>query len=68
MFAYTPLWENIVSVAAGTLDDFDSWKPDTEQWCCFRAGFLEDIKDVAKEKRFERAVTAKTTEQHDEHS
>lgn len=62
MFAYTPLREDIVSVAAGTLDDFESWKPDTEQWRCFRAGFVEDIKAVSDERRFERSVTAKSTE------
>ena len=27
LFAFTPLNENIVSIAAGTLDDFEEWKP-----------------------------------------
>lgn len=62
MFAHTPLYEEIVSVAAGTLDDFESWKPDTEQWTDFRAGFLDNVKCVATERVFRRAVEAKSTE------
>lgn len=33
LFAFTPLREDIVSVAAGTLDreGFEAWEPDTEQ-------------------------------------
>lgn len=32
LFAYTPLYEDIVGVAAGTLDDFErGWKPGVEQ-------------------------------------
>ncbi|KAK1069248.1 hypothetical protein LTR74_005056 [Friedmanniomyces endolithicus] len=27
LFAFTPLNENIVMIAAGTLDDFEDWKP-----------------------------------------
>lgn len=56
LFAFTKLWDEIVSVAAGTLDDFDSWRPDTEQWCIHRAAFLEKAKAVETERRFKRAV------------
>lgn len=31
LFAFTPLREDIVSIGAGTLDDFDEWRPDVEQ-------------------------------------
>lgn len=31
LFAFTPLREDIVSVAAGSLDGFEDWAPDTEQ-------------------------------------
>jgi len=27
LFAFTPLNENVVMIAAGTLDDFEDWKP-----------------------------------------
>lgn len=56
LFAFTPLWDEIVSVAAGTLDDFDSWRPDTEQYCIHRAAFVEKAKGVEEERLFERAV------------
>lgn len=62
LFAITPLRDDIISVLAGTLDDFDSWKPDTEQWIDFRAGFLDNVKCVATDRIFPRAVTAKPTE------
>ncbi len=56
MFAYTPLWDEIVSIAAGTLDDFEKWMPDTEQWCIHRVDFVEKIKAVVKERTFKRAA------------
>lgn len=56
LFAFTPLWEEIVSVAAGTLDDFESWRPDTEQYCMHRAAFVEKVKGVEKDRLFERSV------------
>jgi hypothetical protein len=56
LFAYTPLFEPIVSVAAGTLDDFDSWKPDTEQWCIHRADFVAKMEIVSKDRTFKRAA------------
>jgi len=63
LFAITPLRDDIISVLAGTLDDFGSWKPDTEQWTDFRAAFLEEnVKCVAVDRVFGRAVTAKSTE------
>jgi len=51
IFAFTPLWQDIVGVAAGTLDDFEDWKPTVEQYCIRRAGFLEKIKGVEPERR-----------------
>lgn len=60
LFAFTPLWDEIVSVAAGTLDDFDSWRPDTEQYCVHRAAFVEKAKGVENEKRFKLAVRGET--------
>ncbi|USW49004.1 Putative CENP-V/GFA domain, Mss4-like superfamily protein [Septoria linicola] len=62
LFAYTALNENIVSVTAGTLDDFDSWKPDTEQWCIHRAGFLEKVKAVEYERTYKCAVRGEVEE------
>ena len=56
LFAYTALHDAIVSVAAGTLDDFESWKPDTEQWCVHRVGFVEKVKNVERERTFKYAV------------
>ncbi|KAF2166226.1 hypothetical protein M409DRAFT_23418 [Zasmidium cellare ATCC 36951] len=56
LFAFTPLWDEIVSVAAGTLDDFDSWCPDTEQYCIHRAAFVEKAKGVERERSFKLAV------------
>jgi hypothetical protein len=56
LFAYTPLFEPIVSVAAGTLDAFESWKPDTEQWCIHRADFVAKMEVVSKELTFKRAA------------
>lgn len=60
LFAFTPLWDEIVSVAAGTLDDFDAWKPDTEQYCVHRADFVEMAKGVGGERRFKLAVKGET--------
>ncbi|EME40126.1 hypothetical protein DOTSEDRAFT_137721 [Dothistroma septosporum NZE10] len=56
LFAYTPLWDAIVSITAGTLDDFDSWEPDTEQWCMHRASFLSNASTVSPDRTFEKAV------------
>ncbi|KAK4612165.1 Putative glutathione-dependent formaldehyde-activating enzyme [Fulvia fulva] len=56
LFAYTPLWDEIVSVTAGTLDDFDSWVPDTEQWCVHRASFLTQTTTVSPDRTFDKAV------------
>lgn len=51
LFAFTPLRNDIVNVAAGTLDDFGSWQPDVEQYCEHRAGFVEKIKGVDESRR-----------------
>lgn len=56
LFAYAGLWEAIVSVAAGTLDDFEDWKPDTEQWCVHRVEFVEKVKSVERERTYKYAV------------
>ncbi|SMY28910.1 unnamed protein product [Zymoseptoria tritici ST99CH_1A5] len=56
LFAYTPLFEPIVSVAAGTLDDCESWKPDTEQWCIHRVDFVAKMEVVEKDRTFKRAA------------
>ncbi|KAM3420377.1 hypothetical protein BST61_g3656 [Cercospora zeina] len=58
LFAFTPLWHEIVSIAAGTLDDFEEeWEPDTEQWCVHRVGWLgEEGWKVEGGRKFERAV------------
>lgn len=56
LFAYTPLWDEIVSVAAGTLDDFDTWTPDTEQWCIDRVPFIKRLPAVPEERSFDEAV------------
>ena len=47
MFNFTPLYD-IVSVSAGSLDDFEDWKPTLEQYCIHRAEFLEKVKAVDK--------------------
>ena len=60
LFAYTPLWEEIVSVTAGSLDEFDSWKPDTEQYCVHRPDYVEKIQAVPKERTFKLAVQGET--------
>lgn len=31
LFAFPDVLDTVVGVAAGTLDDFDQWRPDTEQ-------------------------------------
>lgn len=59
MFALTPLNENIVSVAAGSLDDFDKWMPDTEQYCENRAGFVNNFRGIEERRRFVRSVAGK---------
>jgi hypothetical protein len=46
MFNFPSQFENIVSIAAGSLDDFESWKPTLEQYCLHRADFLEKMKGV----------------------
>ena len=51
LFAFTPLRADIVLVAAGTLDDFESWTPDKEMWCIRRAAFLNTMKGVQKSDR-----------------
>ncbi|KXS96674.1 hypothetical protein AC578_4396 [Pseudocercospora eumusae] len=56
LFTYTPLWHEIVSVAAGTLDDFDAWTPDTEQWCIDRVPFVKRLPAVSEERSFDEAV------------
>ncbi len=53
MFNLTPLYD-IVSVSAGALDDFESWKPSLEQYCIHRADFLEKTKLV--EKRYIESI------------
>jgi len=59
LFALTPLNEKIVSVAAGSLDDFDKWVPNTEQYCENRAAFVNKFKGIEGQRRFVRAVTGK---------
>jgi len=59
LFALTPLNENIVSVAAGSLDHFDRWVPDTEQYCENRAGFVNKFKGIEEQRRFVRSVAGK---------
>lgn len=56
LFAFTPLREDIVSIAAGTLDDFESWKPDTEQYCMHRAEFVGKMKGVDEARRHVESV------------
>jgi hypothetical protein len=56
LFATTPLVEHIISVGAGTLDDFESWVPDTEQYCIHRAQYLEKIKGVDPKRRHVTSV------------
>lgn len=43
-------------MAAGTLDDFENWQPDREQWCIHRAAFLEKVKSVEKQNRHTMSV------------
>ncbi|KAK5126343.1 hypothetical protein LTR85_010579 [Meristemomyces frigidus] len=59
LFAFTPLREDIVSVAAGTLDDFESWEPAREQWCIHRADFVENVRGISEESRHAMNVQAK---------
>lgn len=53
MFNFTPLAE-IVSISAGSHDDFDEWKPTLEQYCIHRADFMEKAKGV--EKRYIESI------------
>lgn len=50
---FTPLYD-IVSVSAGSLDEFDDFKPTLEQYCIHRADFLEKAKGV--EKRYIESI------------
>ena len=45
-----------MSVTAGTLDDFESWQPDKEQYCIHRAQYVERAKGVDKENRHVTSV------------
>lgn len=54
MFNWTPLYD-IVSISAGSHDDFEAWKPTLEQYCIHRADFLEKTKGA--EKRYEESIT-----------
>jgi hypothetical protein len=63
LFALTPLNEKIVSVAAGSLDDFDKWVPDTEQYCENRAGFVDKFKGIERQRRFVRSVVGKVEDE-----
>ncbi|TKA69386.1 hypothetical protein B0A55_08683 [Friedmanniomyces simplex] len=56
LFAFTPLDENIVSIAAGTLDNFDDWKPSKEQYCIHRLGFVDKMKGVENKNRHVTSV------------
>lgn len=60
LFALTPLREDIVSVAAGTLDDFENWRPDKEQYCEDRAAFLDKVRDIAPQNRHVRSVLSES--------
>ncbi|KAK1092662.1 hypothetical protein LTR48_003909 [Friedmanniomyces endolithicus] len=51
LFAFTPLNENVVMIAAGTLDDFEDWKPSKEQYCVHRLGFVDKMKGVKSRDR-----------------
>ena len=53
MFNFTPLYD-IVSVSAGSLDDFEDFQPTLEQYCIHRADFLEKTKGV--EKRYIESI------------
>jgi hypothetical protein len=53
MFNFTPLYD-IVSVSAGSLDEFDDFKPTLEQYCIHRADFLEKAKGV--ERRYIESI------------
>ena len=55
MFNFTPLHDSIVSLSAGSLDDFEEWKPTLEQYCIHRADFLEMVKGV--EKRYVESIS-----------
>jgi len=65
LLALTPLNDNIVSVAAGSLDDFDSWKPDKEQWCIHRSDFVEKMKGIEGKDRHIMSVQSKPEEEWD---
>jgi hypothetical protein len=45
---------DIVSVSAGSLDEFDDFKPTLEQYCIHRASFLDKTKGV--EKRYIESI------------
>ena len=48
MFNLTPLRDDIVSISAGSHDDFEDWQPTLEQYCIHRADFVEKAKGVDK--------------------
>lgn len=54
MFNFTPLYD-IVSISAGSHDDFDEWQPTLEQYCMHRSDFVEKAKGV--EKRYIESIS-----------
>lgn len=40
LWATNPINDGIISVFAGTMDNFDEWRPDREQYCISRAEWL----------------------------
>lgn len=48
LFNFTPLREDIVSISAGTFDDFEDWRPDLEQYCIHRAEYLGEVKGIER--------------------
>lgn len=61
MFNYTALADRIVSISAGSLDDFEEWRPTLEQYCIHRADFVERIQGV--EKRFVESLNGEEEEE-----
>lgn len=59
MFNFTPLFD-IVSVSAGSHDDFEEWTPDLEQYCIHRATWVEKSKGVPGERRYKELFESET--------
>ncbi|EAT82943.1 hypothetical protein HBH56_003460 [Parastagonospora nodorum] len=62
MLTKSPRMVGVTILPIGLFDTRQEWKPSYEQWLCSRAGFVEDIKAVKDESRYDRAPDKKEFE------